>query len=343
MGSTKLVIVGCLPEPIGGVSDFCQRLSEKLLGDGVKFDFIDLYPSKLKAKIASNPNLNYKVIDRKNILFRFINMKSILTRSDFKIIFFNFSSQRAMVFLFFLLPLIRGNKRIYLCLHHGTLSSNPITSLLYSLVLRRMTKVFSLSDAQSKFYGGFIDKTKIISSSSYIPLSSDYKKETLSRSFNVFIAGSEDFHYHLKETLHEIISYHENDKSFIKITVVVYGRYSNKFVDSLMELKKATTLDIQFFFDLCSADFNKKLSEHDIYIRNTSIDSFGISVADANEMGVSVIASDVCQRYPGTYLFKYRSPSSFLDVYDKLYRGETDSLIVSEQPRNIFPYEMFSK
>ncbi len=49
----------------------------------------------------------------------------------------------------------------------------------------------------------------------------------------------------------------------------------------------------------------------DLFVRPTSIDTFGISVQEALLMGTPAIASDVCQRPEGTILFEARNQKAF--------------------------------
>ena len=49
-------------------------------------------------------------------------------------------------------------------------------------------------------------------------------------------------------------------------------------------------------FGLSPLEFNAVLSRSDIYVRPTSIDSFGIAIHDARALGLQVVASDACER-----------------------------------------------
>jgi glycosyltransferase involved in cell wall biosynthesis len=55
----------------------------------------------------------------------------------------------------------------------------------------------------------------------------------------------------------------------------------------------------------------------DLFVRPTSTDSFGISVAEAISMGVPAIASDVCERAKGTITFQSRNTEEFITKIKK--------------------------
>jgi glycosyltransferase involved in cell wall biosynthesis len=50
----------------------------------------------------------------------------------------------------------------------------------------------------------------------------------------------------------------------------------------------------------------------DLMVRPTSNDGYGISIAEALYFGCPAVASDVCERPPGTVLFATRDPEDFL-------------------------------
>jgi glycosyltransferase involved in cell wall biosynthesis len=57
----------------------------------------------------------------------------------------------------------------------------------------------------------------------------------------------------------------------------------------------------------CTQEIWPLFSKIDLFIRPTCSDAYGISIQEALDMGVRVIASDVCQRPEGTILFESRN------------------------------------
>ncbi|MBE5144231.1 glycosyltransferase [Vibrio parahaemolyticus] len=83
-------------------------------------------------------------------------------------------------------------------------------------------------------------------------------------------------------------------------------------------LKSASTYEnVKIFQDKPESVFNNYLALSDCYIRPTQRDSFGIAVADAINFGVSAIASDVCPRYKGAYIYKHLSALCLEEVLIK--------------------------
>ena len=63
------------------------------------------------------------------------------------------------------------------------------------------------------------------------------------------------------------------------------------------------------------------LKSVDCFVRPTSTDSYGISVAEAINVGVPSIASDVCEREEGTIIFKSRDIDDFCKKLQKIKKN----------------------
>lgn len=75
---------------------------------------------------------------------------------------------------------------------------------------------------------------------------------------------------------------------------------------------KAWNLENAFFFSHASAEYWPIIERSDLFLRPTNTDSFGMSVAEAIDLGTPTIASDVCSRSPGTILFQNRNFADLL-------------------------------
>jgi len=71
----------------------------------------------------------------------------------------------------------------------------------------------------------------------------------------------------------------------------------------------------------------------DLFVRPTSTDSFGISVAEAISMGIPAIASDVCERAKGTITFQSRNTKEFITKIENTL-GNKNSYIVEKSSTN---------
>lgn len=73
-------------------------------------------------------------------------------------------------------------------------------------------------------------------------------------------------------------------------------------------------LDNHFCFSHTLAEYWPIIERSSLFVRPTNTDSYGVSVAEAIDLGVPAIASDVCERAPGTILFRKRD---FQDLLEK--------------------------
>lgn len=67
-----------------------------------------------------------------------------------------------------------------------------------------------------------------------------------------------------------------------------------------------------------SAEFFRALRAADLYVRNTSHDSYGVACAEAVYLGTPVLATDVCDRAPGVQTFKR---TDAIGLADTIRRG----------------------
>ncbi|MGV8261144.1 hypothetical protein, partial [Pseudomonas aeruginosa] len=92
--------------------------------------------------------------------------------------------------------------------------------------------------------------------------------------------------------------------------------------DALRNIEERTNSErVKIFWNCSQTTFNHALSRASVYLRPTSKDSFGVAVADAVELGVPGVASDVCKRYPGAGLFPVDDFSAFCETVDCILNG----------------------
>jgi glycosyltransferase involved in cell wall biosynthesis len=83
----------------------------------------------------------------------------------------------------------------------------------------------------------------------------------------------------------------------------------------MLERIKELNIEKSFLLVTDDMEFWPILQRSNLFIRPTSTDSFGISIAEALTLGVPSIASNVCGRPEGTILFKSRDQE---DLYKKV-------------------------
>ena len=73
-------------------------------------------------------------------------------------------------------------------------------------------------------------------------------------------------------------------------------------------------LEGHFCFSRSPSEYWPIIERASVLIRPTNTDSYGVSVMEAMSLAVPAIASDVCERAPGTILFRRRDPASLLQA-----------------------------
>lgn len=291
--SKETIVIGGLPNPIGGVTTFLSRLVKAYPQFVILF--VDLYASNQK-RIPSNFKGIYKLTPNKFIAALYIFCFQLKNKN--KEFFFNFSSGNSLIF-FLLLPKL--NNQWSLMLHHGHLTSK-LPKFLLKYILNKFDVIYTLNDRQANFYKSINPQYSLISESSYVPASLVDIDESEKLPLNIVtdsklkvVVGSGFpralYQHHL---LIELINKNQNAYLFL----FLYG--DGELKDELLNLNHPR---IKVFIDKDEDIFNYYLSKADLYVRPTLEDSFGIACADAIEFGVPVIASDVCKRYSGVQVY----------------------------------------
>lgn len=156
----ETIIIGGIPNPIGGVTTFLSRLIKAYSQYVVML--LDLYPSEDK-KIPKNFSGHYKLAKNKIVAIFLVFLAQLKYRN--KDFFFNFSSGNSLVFFIFL-PKI--NNEWSLMLHHGHLSSK-LPRFIIKNILMRFDRIYALNQRQEEFYRGFKSDLNIIQETSYVP------------------------------------------------------------------------------------------------------------------------------------------------------------------------------
>ncbi|MGI6407465.1 MAG: glycosyltransferase [Thiopseudomonas sp.] len=319
----KIFVVGGIPNPIGGVTSFISRLADRNMVDCV----IDIYPGSIK---RVPDNYKGQVFFKKGVFFFYISYLFGFFGFYNRVFHFNFSRPKSL-FLFLLMP--KYKNKFHLTLHHGDLRFNDLSfveKIIYRLSLRKFDCLYSLSDIQRCFYISMgVNENRINLTSSYVPpVKSSNKNITNFKGSPVdeFVFGKElvfvssgypsDFYNH--DWCIEVLKEYPE----AKLIVFLYGSGNkNDYYESLIDSD-----DLKVIWDASQEYFNFILSKCDVYLRPSSKDSFGIAVADAINFGLVALASDVCKRYPGAYLFENNNYEAFKLSVKYIIEGNYEEL-----------------
>jgi len=303
--SDSVIVVGGIPEPVGGVTNYIYRLarSEK---EKIKAVF-DLYPAGIKKDI-------YPVRHIETARFPLLSLFRYLLRAKDDI-YFNFSGVLGLLVLLFL-PKRRG-VRWFLTLHNGAikarLDKSRVIRCLAALGARRVNQIGYLSPSQRQAYESLgVKEERLLKMTSFIPTNlADIEpididhfpeiNEFLKAEISYFvISGYPTKIYQHLEVLKVFEELWKAGYS-IKLVAFWYGDDSDGILETLKE-RFSENENAHFYWGADADKFLSVLSKSSGYIRMNTVDSFGVAVAEAVTLGVPVIATNVCSRYGGANL-----------------------------------------
>ena len=297
----KYIVYGGIPKPLGGVTSFIRRL---LIRHSARvLHVIDFYPDE-KEKIPKH--LYEKIVFLPGMLGLVLWFNLNSRKHENKIHFFNFSTARSLIVL--LLFWKQKGAEWRLMLHHGTLEfDSVILKYLSRIAIAKIDFVYALSDTQYQFYDELGIKTEIVRAKSYCPYNGDISDhdgkayvKTLRKDFSkIFItSGYPTALYNYDKILD---AFKQPGLEEYLLVIFVYGPGSLR---QYIRDRALTQNNVVVLEDKPELFFNTVLGLSDCLLRITNIDSFGVSVADAINMNVAVITTNVTDRYPGAYLIE---------------------------------------
>lgn len=320
------VIYGRFPaeRQVGGVTTFFFNLASKY-GCG-NLLFVDLYSAKNKtiphdcdSQVVAYPKpFNYFVL----LLSWF--------RHD-TVHFFNFSSVAACV-LFIFLPKV-GRRRIVCIFHHGDQFAVQDTwtkfqKKIITFGLNRVDKIGYLSERQRLFFQSHRIES-LVKVSPYIDMPSSAPSPIAkSKQRKIVMSGFALRLYQFCEVI-DVLSEVRDVNSDFSLEIFIYGETNTpSALNILAEIElKASRLDWVTLRSHCEREeFLCELRSAMLYLRVTTEDSFGLVVAEALSMGVTVIASDVCERYKGAHLIGPRDYSKLRTAVLALLCEDTERI-----------------
>lgn len=301
--SDAFIIVGGVPDPVGGVTNYIYRLARKDK-DHVKAVF-DLYPSESKKDISPVCHVRPNRLPLLSLFFYLMKKNCD--------IYFNFSGVLGFLVVF-LMPKRRG-VRWFLTLHNGAikerLESSRLSLFLAKLGARRVDQIGYLSSSQRQAFELLgVREENLRQVSSFIPINkSDIEPidinafgevtDFLKQGIPYFVISG----YPTKIYQHlEVLQVFERlwDVGHrMKLVAFWYGDDSEDILESL-KVRFGESPHAQFYWGMGADRFLSVLSKSSGYIRMNTVDSFGVAVAEAVMLGVPAIASNVCSRYSGS-------------------------------------------
>ena len=269
----QLLILGSLPEPIGGVSVYCKRLCEELKYKNVEFQFVDINKSSFSKIISSVFKFNVIHLNTSNPFFRIIIV--ILSKLLLKKIIITFHGNIGRFNWF-----------------KNILDSFSIILCTAPVVINNGSYVKAIKlNSQTKLSSAFFRPRNITPLPNPLLLKiSKLKNE----STHLFCTNAFNITYDKKGRETYQISQIISVFSQLKNQSLVFSDPSRQYSKYLKSKNIIIPTNIIIIDE--PHDFNAVLKEVDAFIRYTTTDGDSISVKEALSLGKSVIASDVVSR-----------------------------------------------
>jgi glycosyltransferase involved in cell wall biosynthesis len=303
----KWIIVGGVPNPVGGVTVFVYRLCKRF--PKLISALFDPYFSDVKSDISPVTHVctGKSIFAKIRWIFRAL---FVIRKSN---TYFNFSSPRALIYLF-LFPKAAGAKWI-ITLHHGVLVFpdnlyGRIRRYISRLSLRKIDRIGVLNKGQREFFEDLgLAPSKLFPIFTFLmppSLPENTGEISSKRSRRLIVASGfgTDVYRH-----DWTIKYLEEVDREATAVFCLYGEKAEQMRDWIVSRDLSSRVRVHI--GLASIDFLQILVQADVYARPNSADSVGVAVWEALVLGVPVVASDVCDRPNGTIVFPAKNQEGY--------------------------------
>ncbi|MED5015709.1 glycosyltransferase family 4 protein [Paenibacillus chibensis] len=310
----KLVMVGPVPPPLGGISIHIRRLSERLRAEGMECVIYN-EANRADDALQAQPIGSYKKL---LLLLPFI-------RGDL----FHFHSIDARIRM--LLGAYKAfGKKIVLTIHGDSLAlqlnqARPLARSLLLGSLKRLDYIVCVNEATTRMLLEFgFEPSRVGTIPAYIhPVerSADALKipaevhrfmagEDFLISANGFVRLMEQGDLYGLDLLVELMRTLSDQGLPARLLFAMLGASEQSpderaYYGLIQQRVRAYGLsDNVYFYEASDTEFYPILQESSLFIRPTRLDGYGVSIAEALHYQVPAIASDVCKRPEGTLLFR---------------------------------------
>lgn len=326
----RILFVGPLPAPIGGVSSHVQRLVAFLASRGAACSVLDIYPTAAKERV---PGVAHEVAPVGGLLaMAWLLFRLQLGRHD--VVHLHFS-QAVGRFALVAGLLIKRGRRLILTLHHGDQAAvmrrapGPARRLACA-ALRRADTIVALSEQQLAFYRELgLPEERLVLWKSALPLAVEPDPELLPaelRGLRPVEAGGNDTILMTSGYPEETYGYAQclglldrlSARIPCKLCVCLYGTSSDPAYEAALRAELTGRADVILVGPLPPAGFLALLARASVYLRPSRVDSYGLAITDALNVGTPCLASDVCNRDPRCEIYPTGDHEAFLALATEL-------------------------
>lgn len=317
----RILLVGSIPRPVGGVTQHVWRLATRLTP--LQPAVLDLHPG---------PHEKYPVplvpvhLAPGWRAARFPWLLKKLHESPAEVVHLHFSGPRLLAWSGTWLRTACRQKRLVLTLHHGDQARlvNSMNRRLRSRLrdcLAACDTILCLSEQQQELYRDTLDipDHQLCRATSYltvpaptlkeVALRGSYESQTTQEVLLV-ASGYADPSYRHEWGLQLFDRLRRSCR--VRFVLCLYGQVRDAGYLAWLRAEANKRPAVELHFGMDFLDFLMLQSRAALYLRPTQIDSCGIAVWDAVSLGTPVVASDVCERPRGCLTF----PSAHYEAFE---------------------------
>jgi glycosyltransferase involved in cell wall biosynthesis len=308
----RVLLVGSIPHPIGGVSQHVWRLAGRLAdwGCGV----CDIHPRPKKYPLPHVAHRQAPAASWKKPLWLLRQLRTTAA----SVVHLHCSTPAALAVAGHLLLRACGSRRTVATLHHGDLDAcfqrlAKWRQRITASCLRRHSRIVCLDVIG-------LAPQQLVEATSYIALPSHWQCNALtntsgsSHSSQPRVRGSSETNlrlvasgyaepYYRHEEAIQLVDELRRD-CVAELLICLYGESQDANYLQKLRQMAAQRPYVKLRFHLEFPEFLQLLSSADLLVRPTTVDSYGLVVADALELGVPAVATDVCRRHPGAVVYR---------------------------------------
>ncbi|WP_438349870.1 glycosyltransferase family 4 protein [Paenibacillus sp. FA6] len=313
----KIIMIGPVPPPVGGISVHIKRIQKRLRDEGIQ---CDVYNEANDCRIEDNI---YSLQGYKRFLF-----KIPFIRGDL----FHFHTINRTVRMLLGCYKIFG-KKIILTVHGESLmqqikNSNAVVRFLLLKSLQTIDQIVCVNeeDTQELVRLGFSEH-KVITIPAYIqPVECESNDLAIPNEVLTFIEGAKFvitangfIRFHQRKDLYGVdllidllkkLTEMNYDVRILFATLGVASQSVDErnYYSFLRKRIKMFNLEDRFlFYEVSNTELFPLVRKSHLFVRPTTTDGYGVSIAEALYYSIPSIASDVCKRPDGTILFQSRN------------------------------------
>jgi len=323
-----------VPPPYGGISIYVKRLTKRLNEDGY---ITGAYYTKdnIDKNYKNSPLFHeFNWLNPLNFLFRFL--KLIHETRNFKIVHSHFGLG-GMVFFWGLSFFCK--KKLVITIHNSWSDDYyKNTSFINRFFLKQNVKrdftwIAVSAEARDKMEGLPVKFNKILVLPAFIKDDTQYnesefldkrlitflkkKKKVILFYGHAFIQKNDDVYGYMRALeMFELLLQRYTDISLIMCIV----DNNEEEINKLKYFAEQKGLNDNIYWQIGAIkEMNALWKNIDVYIRPTSSDGDSVAMREALSLGVKVVASDVCKRPKGTYVYSFDDKVDFTQkVFDCL-------------------------